>query len=137
MVGQLNFTKEIKKESKKSTFESSSISFPVEFWIYEDGKEVGKSEINKSTSNFYSLKIDLTLNDKLYNLEYQEQFNKRKVSVEKDGNMLAFYDLKPAAFVSTKKKGTVYIAPGLSKDIRADIFASYIICDAMAGALRN
>ena len=137
VVGQVNFFRTIEKETKKTTFETTNISFPIEFWIYENGKEVGKSEINRPSLSSLALKINITINDKLLNLEYQEQFNKRKVSLEKDGELVAFFDLKPAAFISTKKKGNAFIAPGLSNDFIADIFASYIISDAMVGALKN
>lgn len=137
VVGQVNFFRTIEKESDKTTFETTDISFPIEFWIYENGKEVGKSEIVKSTSNYYALKIDLTINDNVFDLEYQEQFNQRKVSLEKDGELVAFFELKPASFISTKKKGNTFIAPGLSNDFIADIFTSYIISDAMVGALKN
>ena len=137
VVGQVNFFKKIKKETEKSTYETTNISFPVEFWIYENGKEVGKCEINRSNTFSLLPKINLTINDNVLDLEYQEQFNKRKVSIEKDGELVAFFDLKPAAFISTKKKGNALIAPGLSDDFIADVFTSYIISDAMVGALKN
>ena len=98
---------------------------------------MGKSEINRPAASHPALKMNLTINNRLLNLEYQEQFNKRKVSLEYEDEMVAFFDLKPASFISTKKKGSAFISSGLSNDFIADIFTSYIISDVMAGALRN
>jgi len=136
VVGQVNFFRKIEKETNRSTFETTNKSYPIEFLIFENGEEVGKSVIDRQAS-YSSLKIDITLNNKALNVEYQEQFNKRKVSVEYEGELLAFFDLKPAAFISTKKKGGAYVKPNLSKDFIADIFTSYVISDMMVGALTN
>ena len=136
VVGQVNFFRKIEKETNKSTFETTNISYPIEFLIFEKGEEVGKCVINKPTS-YSSLKINITFNNNDLNVEYEEQFNKRKVSVEYEGELLAYFDLKPAAFISTKKKGSAYVKPNLSQNLIADIFTSYVISDIMAGALNN
>lgn len=138
ILGQILFLREITKESSRSTFESTDIQFPVEFRIYEKGKDAGQAVIRDPfLTPGVALEVEVEIHDNTYHVEFQEQFNKRKVSVEKDSVLLAFFDLKPAAFVSTKMKGTVMVKPDLARDTVADVFTSYLVTVVMRGAMRR
>ena len=137
VVGQVYFFRTIEKESERSTFETTTTRFPIEFWIFKNEHEVGNIRVDQPSVSSQSLRIYISLNDRLLNLEFEEHFNKRKVSIEYENQLVAFFDLKPAAFISTKKKGDAFIKQDVSEDFVADIFTSYILSDIMEGVLRN
>jgi len=138
ILGQIQFFREITKESASSTFETTDIEFPIEFWIYQQGKDAGRALLKDPFRNSrVSLAVEIQLEDKTYHVEFQEQFNKRKVSVEIDSMLVAFFDLKPASFVSTKMKGSVMVSPDLSQDKVADVFSSYMLTVLMRAAMRR
>ena len=138
VLGLVSFFRQTEKESYRTTFQTTTKSFPVEFWIFEQGKDVGKVEMHDPRlSSSSTIKIDIFIHDKLLHIEFEEQLNKRKVSFEYENQLVAFFDLKPAAFISTKKKGNVLIRSGLSKNFIADIFSSYILTDIISGTIRH
>jgi hypothetical protein len=128
ILGQVEFFTHIVKESDKTSFHKEEISFPIELGIYEEGIDVGKVILGESRdSDDLIVIIDIYLHDRFYKVEFQELLNKRKVSVEVDDELIAFFDLKPASFITTKLKGNALIKAGMSSEITADIFSAYIL----------
>ena len=138
ILGGIEFYREKKQESENTTYETTQIIYPIEFRIFEEGKDVGKVEISRDKQlNSPFLHIDIFIHDKLFKIQFEEQFNKRKVSVELDNDLIAFFDLKPASFISTKMKGKAMIKPDLSQDLVADIFTSYILSTIARGSIKQ
>jgi hypothetical protein len=121
-------------------FEKKTMGLPVEFWIFEQNKNVGMVKIDDPFDSSYpALKVDISIHDKLFKVEFEENFiqHKRKVSVEYEDQLVAFFDLKLAAFISTKMKGNILIKPGLAKDFLADIFSSYLMAAIIRRAIKG
>lgn len=137
ILGELSFFRKIEKDSENTTFESTNLIYPVEFFIFEKGKDVGKTVIKRSSlSSSPFLTMDILIQNNLLKVDFQEQFNKRKVSMESKEQLIAFFDLKPASFISTKLKGEVMIKSNLSENEITRIFTSYIITDILQKAIR-
>ena len=49
ILGQVQLYRKITKESSRSTFESTSIHYPVEFWIFREGRDIGKVVVECNT----------------------------------------------------------------------------------------
>jgi hypothetical protein len=122
---------------EESNYEITILRFPIEFHIFEKDNEVGQIKIDKdwdiNIAKYFN--ITISLNDRLLNLKFYQLFNKRKVSIEYEDQLVAFFDLKPAAFISTKIKGDALIKNGLSSDFLADLLFSYILTDIFIGAI--
>ncbi len=136
VLGQVVFDRKINKQTEATTIETTNIIYPIEFWIFDEGKEIGQLTINKRIKLFTSaLYIDIIIHDKLLNFEFKEQLNKRKVSVVYNDQQIAFFELKPASFISTSQKGNVQVKAGITPEFTNDIFTSYILADIVWNSL--
>ncbi len=73
------------------------------------------------------------------NLEFQGVFvTERSFSFEYQNDIIAFFELKPEKWFNPKNlEGKALLKPGLSNDIIADIFTSYIVADIIVNILRR
>lgn len=133
IIGTTATFRSLKKLSGKSTVGTSTMSYPIKFSIFEQGKDVGKIIVYGPSFPPQPQKIDVSIHDRLVSIKYQVIFSKSKFAFEFENELIAFFDIKPAKFITTKMKVNAYIKSGLTKDFIADIFTLYIIADIMIG----
>jgi hypothetical protein len=139
VVGKTTYYRTKEEEEDKSS-EMGDFVYPIDFWIFEDGKDVGKitlAEVGISDTRAVRIPAGITFHDKNYNVEYQNMFNKISVTFEDESGLIALIGLKPKSFVTTKMKGEILIKQGLSRNLQSDIFTIYMVVEAMLGKKRE
>jgi len=117
--------------------------YPIDFWIFEDGKDVGKITFHKPASIRTTVKglawtavyvSVIIFHNKDYNVEHQTMSpggNIRKVvSFDDESGLIALIGLEPKSTITTKMKGEIFIKRSLSVDIKSDIFTLYLMVEA-------
>ncbi|MCK6618938.1 MAG: hypothetical protein HUU32_04730 [Calditrichaceae bacterium] len=113
--------------------ESTQLAYPLEFWIFEEGKDVGKITVSEPNLNLTG-DIAASIHGKHLNLKYQaDMFNKTSVSFEDEQGLLAFFHSKSSGFISTKQKGEFLIKHDLPEELKLDILATYMIVETIMG----
>ena len=100
IVGKTTYLR-TKEEDEKESFETGTMIYPLEFWIFDDGKDVGKIIIEEpgiGDNKVLRFNIESTLNYKNYHLEYQDMFNKVTLSFEDKDELIALISLKQKSF---------------------------------------
>jgi hypothetical protein len=127
------FQTEENKEKLSSV--ASSLVYPLEFWIFDDGKDIGRIIVSAPDLNVI-FPINATFNGQQLNLKYQaEMSNKKSVSIEDGQGLLAFLHSKPAGFITTKQKGEFFIKQGLAEELKSNILVSYMIVETVMGII--
>lgn len=126
-----------KEEEESESFEVGKMEYPIEFWIFDDGKEVGKITVYESPAKS-DQKIDLLIHDKPMKLENNIFINKKSFKFEK---CLSFEDESGLiTLISLKDKGNQHggemlIKKNLSKNLKSDIIAMYMIAETAFGII--
>jgi hypothetical protein len=126
VVGKTTYFRTREEEGKES-FEIGKFVYPIDFWIFEDGKDVGKITLKESGT---VLPTVITFHNNDYNVEYQNMFNKVSMSFEDGSGLIALIALKPKSTITTTMKGEILINRVLSEDLRSDIFTLYLMVEA-------
>lgn len=122
IAGKVNVYKEYENETY------SSIRYPIELNISQENETVGYILIRKEADwDSAATAVEFTIHDRIYELNFQEILNKRKVTVKENGQLMAFFDLKPAAFISTSFKGDALIRSGTTNNLTSELFMTYVI----------
>lgn len=130
VVGKTSKSRSLRKHSEDVTEETTVTHYPIEFLIFEQGKDVGKVAMPGA-----SLKMDVLLHDKKFLFELRA-FVAYEYSFEYEDTLVAFFELKPEKVFNYKNfKGHVLLKPGLSNDFIADIFTSYIVAEIIIRSL--
>ena len=155
IIGTTTTHRSLERHSNDMTEETSTMSYPLKFTIFQQGQEVGTVTVNESS---LPLGIEVLLHDRLVYISHQIRSNQRQVALEFEDEQIAFFDLKTDGVVVAKSKpkikdfsldalmdgkvqkysitefkGNAYLTPGMTRDFIADIFTFYIIADTMMG----
>jgi len=125
IIGKTSLVRATEKLSAKVTEETTMINYPIEFWIFEDGKDVGKLVVLRPSLT--AQRMEIALHERRMELEFQDQFNKHYYSFKSGGELIAFIEMKPKGFVATSMKGEASLKPGLSPDQKSDLFACFVV----------
>lgn len=113
--------------------ESTQLAYPLEFWIFEEGKDVGKITVSEPDFNL-TFKIDALIHQRQLQVEYQPGMsNNKNIAIENEQELLAFMQSKPAGFITTKQEGEFFIKQGLAEELKSDILATYMIVETIMG----
>ena len=126
IMGTTSLVRATEQRSAKVTEETIMINYPVEFWIFEEGKDVGKFAVLRPES-LTAQRMEIALHKQHMELEFQDQFNKHYYSFKSGGELIAFIEMKPKGFVATSMKGAASFKPGLSPEQKSDVLASFIV----------
>ena len=132
VVGKTTYFR-TKEEEEKESFEIGKFVYPIDFWVFEDGKDIGKITLNEpgiSDQQVNRIPTEITFHNKDYNVEYQSMFNKVSVSFDDESGLIALIGLKPKSTITTKMKGEILIKRGLSEELKSDIFTLYLMIEA-------
>lgn len=130
VIGKTTISRSLKKHTEKLTEETTVIAYPIEFWIFDGGREVGRI-VMPEPSSLTTVAIDVFIHDRRAKLEFQ-QFNARYISLQYEDDLIAFFELKPEKVFNYKNfKGSVLLKPELSNDFVADVFTAYIVAEIM------
>jgi len=132
VVGKTTYFR-TKEEEEKESSEMGKFVYPIDFWIFENGKDVGKISFKEpgiSDQQVSRIPTKTTFHNKNYNVEYQNMFNKVSVSFDDESGLIALIGLEPESTITTKMKGEILIKQGLSKELKPDIFTLYLIIEA-------
>jgi hypothetical protein len=118
-----------KEEEEGKSFEVGKMEFPVEFWIFDEGKEFGKISIPESPAKPHQT-IDLTIHEKPMELEYSIYFKgfliERCFSFEDENGLITLINLQQK---SSQHVGEMLIKQSLSSDLKSDIVSLYMIVE--------
>lgn len=120
-----------KEEEESKSFEVGQMNYPIEFWIFDDGKEAGKITIYESPAK-PSQKIDLLIHDKQMKLEYYIFLNKKSFVIERcfsfedESGLITLISLEQKG---TRHRGEMLVKKGLSEDLKSDIISMYMIAE--------
>jgi hypothetical protein len=128
IIGTTSLVRATEKQSSNVTGETTATTYPVEFWIFEDGKDVGTVVVH-SPRLAATQKIDFVLHDRRINLEWQSKFNTKYYSLLIAGEQLALIEMKPKGFIASSMKGEADLKPNLSIDQKSDLFTCLIIAE--------
>ncbi len=122
-----------------STIDISTISYPIDYWIFEGDKEIGFLSYDPSsidlTTYFFTYTYDTFINDKLLVSQFHNPELNREVFIEYEGQLVAYFNLQQepkGVFFGKRPKiffGKAMIKKNLSKEFTADIFSTYFIAD--------
>jgi hypothetical protein len=132
VVGKTTYFR-TKEEKEKESSEMGTYVYPIDFWIFEDGKDVGKISLKEpgiSDQQVNRIPAEITFHNEVYSIEYQNMFNKVSVSFDDESGLIALIGLQPASTITMKMKGEILIKRGLSEDLKADIITTYLIIEA-------
>ena len=118
-----------KEQEKSESFEVGRMVYPVEFWIFEDGKEVGKISISESPAKSHQT-IDLLIHNIPMKLEYHIYFKsfliERCFSFENESGLITLLNLEQKG---SRHSGEMLIKKGISEDLKSDIISMYMIAE--------
>jgi hypothetical protein len=134
IVGTTTIFRSLERHSNDMTEETVTMSFPIEFSIFEQGQDVGTITL-KSAS--LPLLIDLSLHGRLVSIEHSVRPKQRQVALGLENERIAFFDVKSEGYNVTEYKGGAYLKPGVTRDVMADCFTSYVIANTMMGILAD
>jgi hypothetical protein len=132
VVGKTTFYR-TKVEKEKTSSEEGDFVYPIEFWIYEEGKDVGKMRIFETSlgeNKVFQRKITHLFHNKIYNLVFQDMMSKKSLVFEDENGLIALFGLKPKGTLTTKLTGEILIKKDLSDDLKSDIFSLYLMTEA-------
>jgi hypothetical protein len=131
VIGNTTIFRSLFKYSEKLTEETTVISYPLEFRIFEQGIDVGTIIMPEP-----SAKMSAFIHDRQINLEFGELT--KSYSFEYQNDLIAFFELKPEKSFNYKNFiGTALLKPGLSNDFIADIFTTYIVAEIIIKSLAD
>lgn len=118
-----------KEEKGNSSSESGKMIYPVEFWIFHQGKDAGS--IKMDSPGFTKVNAKILFNNKNFDLEYQSVFNKECYSFKENNTLAALILLEPEGTIAFKKKGEILLKKNFSENLKSDIITIYILTATM------
>lgn len=132
VLGTTDLSRTTEKQSKSLSEETVILHYPIEFWIFQNGKDVGMVKIHTPLSTQI---MNFILYERHFELEVQKQFNKSYFSIKTENQLIALVELQPKAFISTKLKGKAFIQSESSGDVTPDILTIFIIADIISNII--
>ncbi|GAB4376090.1 MAG: hypothetical protein Kow0042_22070 [Calditrichia bacterium] len=126
-----------KEEEESKSFEVGKMVYPIEFWIFDNGIEVGKITIYESPSK-PNQTLDLIIHDKQMKLDYSIFLNKKSFLIERcfafedENGLITLIGLKQKG---TRHRGDILIQNEISRELKADILSMYMIIETALGII--
>ena len=106
---------------------SSHLLAPVEFYVFEDGREVGRLTRD---SSWYLLEV--LMHERHFRVQrWSFFFSPDEFVITCENDLMAFIRLGSEGFESPTAKGEALLTPGLPEELKSDVLATYVLATVM------